>query len=455
MDNSELRKQILDSIAEYYRQAHSDRTFVPGKTRVHYAGRVYDEQEMLNMVDAVLEFWLTAGRYAQQFEQQLGAFVNAQQVILVNSGSSANLVAVSTLCSPQLKSGLRPGDEVITPATAFPTTVAPIVQNQLVPVFVDCRLGDYNLDPEQLEAALSPRTRAIFFAHALGNPADMDRIMAFARQHDLLVIEDCCDALGSLYDGQHVGTFGQMATLSFYPAHHITMGEGGAVYTNSGRLARLARAVRDWGRDCFCRYESPPELFPHGRCGRRFRHIPGLGDYDHRYLYTEIGYNLKITDVQAAMGVAQLAKLPSFISARKRNFQTLFEGLQPYHDLVILPSWSSKADPSWFAFPITVPPSAPFARQELAQFLESRHVETRMLFAGNILRQPAYKDITRRVVGDLAITDQVTRGTLFVGVFPGLDQERLDYMLEQFHEFFRPFHLDGASHEAVHHHLHL
>ena len=435
MDIEGLRERIFEDVAEYYRRVHGDRTFSPGESKVHYAGRVYDERELLNMVDAVLEFWITAGRYAQEFERQLGAFLGVKQIVPVNSGSSANLVAITALCSPQLKYGLRPGDQVITPAAAFPTTVAPIVQNQLVPVFVDCRLGNYNLDPDQLEAALSPRSRALFFAHTLGNPAEMDRITTFAQKHNLLLVEDCCDALGSRYDGQMVGVFGQLATLSFYPAHHITMGEGGAVYTNSGRLARLARTVRDWGRDCFCGYENPPN----GKCGRRFRYVPGLGHYDHRYLFSEIGYNLKITDVQAAMGVAQLEKLPDFIAARRRNFHYLYQHLQPYRELVILPRWSPKADPSWFAFPITVPDNAPFTREQITRFLESHQIETRMLFAGNILHQPGYQHITCRVVGNLPNTDRVMRGTFFVGVYPGLDQARLDYMLEQFHSFLRQF----------------
>ena len=432
MDTEELRKRIFQDVTEYTRQVHGERPFEPGKTRVNYAGRVFDEAELVNMVDAVLEFWLTAGRYAHEFERRLGDFLGVDEIVPVNSGSSANLVAISALCSPNLPYGLRPGDEVITPAAAFPTTVAPLIQNQLVPVFVDCTLGDYNLDPDQLEAALSPRTRAIFFAHTLGNPADMARIMEFAGRHDLLVIEDTCDALGSRYDGQLVGTFGKLATLSFYPAHHITMGEGGAVYTNSGRLARLARTFRDWGRDCYCGYENPPD----GKCGRRFREIPGLGHYDHRYLFTEIGYNLKITDVQAAMGVAQLEKLPAFIEARKHNFQVLYEGLQDYRELVILPRWSPQADPSWFAFPITVPDGAPFSREDLTRFLEAQQIETRVLFAGNLLHQPGYRDIDCRVIGDLSRTNQVMRGSFFIGVYPGLDQPRLDYMLEQLGTFF-------------------
>ena len=432
MDVESLRKRIMEDVAEYTRRVHGERPFIPGETKVHYGGRVFDERELTQMVDAVLDFWLTAGRHAREFEERLGAFLGVRQVIPVNSGSSANLVATATLCSPQLSYGLRPGDEVITPAAAFPTTVAPLIQNRLVPVFVDCRLGDYNLDPAQLEGALSPRTRALFFAHTLGIPAEMDAIMAFAREQNLMVIEDCCDALGSRYDGQMVGTFGRLATLSFYPAHHITTGEGGAVFTNSGRLARLARSVRDWGRDCFCGYENPPD----GRCGRRFREVPGLGLYDHRYLFSEIGYNLKITDIQAALGVAQLEKLPDFIAARKRNFAHLYAGLARHEEHLMRPRWSPKADPSWFAFPLTVRPGAPFTREELTGFLESRRVETRVLFAGNILKQPGYRHIECRVVGDLPNTELVMRNTFFIGVYPGLDRVRLDYMLDQFDAFF-------------------
>lgn len=430
-----LREEIFAKVTEYYERVHRDRPFTPGESRVQYAGRVYDQAEMVHMVDAVLEFWLTAGRYAQDFETRLGAFVGAREVIPVNSGSSANLVAVTTLCSPQLHRPLRPGDEVITPAATFPTTLAPVVQNRLVPVLVDCELGSYNLDPAQLEPALSPKTRAILVPHTLGNPVEMDRVMEFARAHGLYVIEDCCDALGSRYDGRIVGTFGHLATLSFYPAHHITMGEGGAVYTDSRRLARIARTIRDWGRDCWCGYDNPVN----GKCGTRFeREIPGMpGTYDHRYFFTEIGYNLKITDVQAAMGVAQIQKLPGFVEARKRNFAALYERMKAFEEFLILPRWSPKADPSWFAFPLTVRDTAPFLRTELTRYLEERQVETRVLFAGNILSQPAYRHIERRVAGALPNSDRVLRGTFFVGVYPGLDEARLNYMLDVFARFFR------------------
>jgi CDP-6-deoxy-D-xylo-4-hexulose-3-dehydrase len=430
----ELRQSILAQVAEYYQAAHAERIFVPGKTMVHYAGRVYDAREMQHMVSAVLDFWLTAGPYAEEFEKELGSFLNVREVIPVNSGSSANLVAMSTLCSRQLAVGLRAGDVVIVPATSFPTTVNPIIQNNLVPVFVDSCLGDYNLDTSQLEAALSPRTRAIFFAHTLGNPADMDAVVTFGKKNDLFILEDTCDALGTTWDGKMVGTFGDMATLSFYPAHHMTMGEGGAVYTNRPRLAKIARAVRDWGRDCWCDYENPVN----GKCGIRFeREVPGIsGFYDHRYYYSEIGYNLKLTDPQAAMGLAQLKKLPEFIARRKSNFSYLYEHLRRFDEFLIMPSWHTKADPSWFAFPIYVRESAPFMRHDLTRFLEMNKVQTRLMFAGNVLRQPAYQHIASRSVGNLAVSDKIMRGGFFIGVYPGLDKPRLDYMVEQFEAFF-------------------
>jgi CDP-4-dehydro-6-deoxyglucose reductase, E1 len=434
-DSEQLRQAILQQVAEYYELVHGQRPFVPGESKVNYAGRIFDAQEMQNMVGAVLDFWLTAGPEAEKFEQKLSQFLGVREIIPVNSGSSANLVAITALCSRQLRHGLRPGDEVIVPAASFPTTVNPIIQNGLMPVFVDSCLGDYNLDVSQLEAALSPRTRAVVFAHTLGNPADMDAVMAFVRQHDLFLVEDTCDALGSKWDGRMLGTFGHIATLSFYPAHHITMGEGGAAYTNSRRLAKIARSVRDWGRDCWCGYDNPVN----GKCGIRFdREVPGMpGYYDHRYYYTEIGYNLKLTDPQAAMGLAQLDKLPDFIARRKENFAYLHAGLKPYEEFLLLPTWHEKAEPSWFALPLWVRDDAPFARHELTRFLEYNKVETRLIFAGNILKQPGYQHINRRVIGDLPVADQIMRGSFFIGVYPGLDQARLDYMLAMFDRFFK------------------
>jgi CDP-6-deoxy-D-xylo-4-hexulose-3-dehydrase len=433
-DSERTRRQILDLVADYYNMVHIKPPFVPGQARVHYAGRVYDERELMAAVDACLEFWLTAGPRAAAFEQRLAEYVGVHRALAVNSGSSANLVAVAALCSRRREQPLQPGDEVITAAVGFPTTVAPIVQNSLTPVFVDCQLGTYNLDPEQLEPALSERTRAIFVAHTLGNPAEMGVVMAFARARGLHVIEDVCDALGATYDGRMAGCFGDLATLSFYPAHHMTTGEGGAVLVDDPQLARIAQSLRDWGRDCWCRHNSPPT----GACGQRFEwHIPGLEEpYDHRYLFSEIGYNLKMTDVQAAIGLAQLDKLPDFITARQHHFARLYEGLKLYEEFLLLPTWSECAEPSWFAFPITVRPGAPFSRRDLTTFLEERNVETRALFAGNILRQPGYRDIPHRVVGNLANSDLVLRSTFFVGVFPGMDDARIDYMLNVFADFF-------------------
>jgi len=435
MNADQLREQIHELVAAYYRQAHANRPFVPGQTRVHYGGRVYDERELIAAIDSCLDFWLTAGPCAETFEERLARYVGVGHALVVNSGSSANLVAVTTLRSRRLERPLVQGDEVITPAMGFPTTVAPIVQNGLVPVFVDCELGTYNLDPRQLEPALSGRTRAIFLAHTLGNPAEMGPVMEFARAHDLYVIEDTCDSLGSTYDGRIVGSFGHLATLSFYPAHHITTGEGGAVLTDDPHLSHIAQSVRDWGRGCWCQYDSPPT----GACGRRFEwQIPGLEEpYDHRYLYVEIGYNLKMIDVQAAIGLAQLEKLPTFVAARRRNFQRLYAGLKSYEEFLLLPTWSKRANPSWFAFPITVRSGAPFTRRDLITFLEERNVETRLLFAGNIVRQPGYRDIHHRTIGDLANADQVLRSTFFVGVYPGMDDARIAYVLETFADFFK------------------
>ena len=363
-DVQRLREEIFARVAEFYRVAHRREPFVPGKTRIHYAGRVYDERELIAMTDAVLDFWLTLGRYADEFERKIAEFLGVSEVLLVNSGSSANLVAVTALCSPELDNPLRPGDEVITPAVTFPTTVAPLVQNGLIPVFVDCDLGTYNMNLAAVEAAISPRTRAILVLHNLGNPCDMDVILRLAQAHDLYVIEDTCDALGSRFGGRAVGSFGHLGTLSFYPAHHITTGEGGAVVTNDKKLARIARSIRDWGRACWCNHKTTN---PNGACGRRFEYkIPGMpGTYDHKYVYSHIGYNLQPTDIQAALGSAQMDKLPDFIAARQRNFRLLFAGLARYQDFLILPQWDPRADVSWFAFPITVRDNPRFTRNDL------------------------------------------------------------------------------------------
>ena len=434
-DSEDLRRSIMAQVADYYRQVHEENDFVPGITRVQYAGRVFDERELQNMVGSVLDFWLTAGPEAERFEKQLGRVLGVREVVPVNAGSSANLVAVTALCSRRLRNGLRPGDEVIVPAASFPTTINPIVQNRLVPVFIDSRLGDYNLDPDYLEAAVSARTRAVMFAHTLGNPADLDAIIVFVRKHNLFLVEDSCDALGSTWDGKQVGTFGHFGTLSFYPAHHITTGEGGAAFTSSRRLAKLARSVRDWGRDCWCGYDNPVN----GKCGKRFeRQVPGMPGYSApRYFYTEIGYNLKLTDPQAAVGLAQLEKLASFVERRRANFAFLYEGLAQFAEFLVLPEWHEKAEPSWFAMPILIRDEAPFTRYEITRFLESHSIETRPLFAGNILKQPAYEGLDFRVIGETPVSDQIMRSVFFIGVYPGLDRRRLEYMVGVFESFLR------------------
>jgi CDP-6-deoxy-D-xylo-4-hexulose-3-dehydrase len=428
----QIRRRIIQAVEEY--SALQATAFQPGRDRVHYAGRVFTSAELKALVNASLDAWVTLGPYGKKLEEQLQAFLGVKHVILTNSGSSANLLAVAALCSPLRQDALRPGDEVITPAVTFPTTVAPLVQHGLVPVFVDVCPGEYNLDVSRLAAALSAKTRAIFIPHTLGNPCRLREIMAFAKKHGLVVMEDNCDALGSKYAGRWTGTFGLVSTLSFYPAHHMTMGEGGAVVTNDSRLARLVRSLRDWGRDCWC--DADASAF--GACRQRFNYtLPGLAEgYDHRYVYTSIGYNLKPTDLQAALGLAQIKKLPGFIRSRQRNFATLSKGLAPYKHWLHLPQAAPGSEPAWFAFPITIRAEAGFGRKELIEFLETRKIETRLLFAGNILRQPAYRNIPHRVSGDLLQADAVTQRTFFLGVFPGLGAAHLGYILSVFKEFF-------------------
>lgn len=433
-DVATLKAQILSLVREYYQVQFANRDFDPARDLVHYAGRVFDADELCNLVDASLEFYLTANRYAEQFEAAFARYLGLSHTLLVNSGSSANLVALTALTSPKLgKRRLQPGDEVITVAAAFPTTVTPILQNGLVPVFVDVNLGDYTAIPERLVEAVGPRTRAIMMAHTLGVPFDLDVATALVKEHDLWLIEDNCDALGSRYRGKLTGTFGHFATFSFYPAHHITMGEGGCVATADSKLARIALSIRDWGRDCFCRGGES------NTCGKRFAQQFGTlpFGYDHKYVYSHLGYNLKLTDMQAAIGCAQLEKLNGFIARRKANFEVLMEILKPYEDRLILPRAPEHADPAWFGFPITVREDAGFTRNDLTRFLEANRIETRNLFSGNLLRHPAFQDIPHRVVGDLTNTDVVTKQTFFVGVYPGIDEAQLDYMADVFGRFMR------------------
>jgi CDP-6-deoxy-D-xylo-4-hexulose-3-dehydrase len=429
-----LKEQILALVAEYHQVAHERPAFVPGETRIPYAGRVYDHREMTLLADSALDFWLTAGPYADRFERRMRQFFGCRDFLLVNSGSSANLLMLSAICSPGLVGGaypppLQPGDEVVTPAVTFPTTVAPIVQNRLVPVFVDCEVGTYNINPGLVEDAIGPRTRAILVPHTLGNPCDMEILAEIARRRGLWLLEDCCDALGATFNGQLAGTFGEMASLSFYPAHHITMGEGGGVVINALGLQRTVRSLRDWGRDCWC---DPGRS---GTCGSRFERQTGElpHGYDHKYIYSNLGYNLKVTDLQAAIGLAQLEKLDAFIEARRRNFQRLYEGLKPHEDRLILPRTDPRANPSPFGFPITVRPGLERAR--LVRHLEDARIETRLLFGGNIVRQPGFLNIEKRIHGGLTQSDTIMRDTFFIGVYPGLTPEMLDYVLETFQEF--------------------
>ncbi len=429
-----LRSQILDLVGEYFEAQFAGQEFVPGKSPVPVSGKVFDAAELRSLVDSSLDFWLTTGRFAEQFEREFAAFSGVREAVLVNSGSSANLLAVSCLTSPKLGDRrLRPGDEVITTAAGFPTTLNPIVQNSLVPVFLDITVPTYNLDVRALDEALSPRTRAIILAHTLGNPFALDAVVAFARQHDLWLIEDCCDAVGSTYRGRKVGTFGDFATVSFYPAHHITLGEGGCVLTNKPQLKTLVESFRDWGRDCWC------ETGRENTCGKRFEwQLGGLPHgYDHKYIYSHIGYNLKATDMQAAVGVAQLRKLPGFIEARRKNFQTLYAGLKPLEEFFILPEATPGSDPSWFGFPIAVRPGAPFSRADVVRFLEGKRIGTRSLFGGNLVRQPAYAETPHRVIGKLENSDFTMDRVFWIGVYPGLSAAMLDYILEAAHEICR------------------
>jgi CDP-6-deoxy-D-xylo-4-hexulose-3-dehydrase len=419
-----LRRQISELVGEYAALQYAERPFVAGETPVPPSGKLIGAEELQAMVEASLDGWLTAGRFNEEFEQKLAAFLGVKFAMTVNSGSSANLVAFSTLTSPKLGNrAIKPGDEVIGVAAGFPTTVNPILQFGAVPVFVDVEIGTYNIDASKIEAAITPKTRAIMLAHTLGNPYNLDVITELCKKYKLWLIEDCCDALGSTYDGKPVGTFGDIGTISFYPAHHITMGEGGAVFTNSRTLKLIAESYRDWGRDCYCLPGKD------NTCGKRFgRQLGSLPfGYDHKYTYSHIGYNLKITDMQAACGVAQLGKLPAFVQQRKDNFAYLHERLKPLEEFLILPQATPKSDPSWFGFPITLRPNAPIKRVDLLTYLDSKKVGTRLLFAGNLTRQPSMAGRNYRVSGDLTNTDIVMNDTFWIGVQPALTQAMLDH----------------------------
>ena len=428
---AEIRGEILKLVAEYHSSAFMTGEFVPGETPIPVSGKVLDARDFQMLAEASLDGWLTTGRFAADFERKFARFVGTRHAMLVNSGSSANLCAVSALTSPMLEGReLTPGDEVITVAAGFPTTVNPIVQNRLVPVFIDVELATYGPDVSQLERALSRRTRAIVIAHTLGNPYDLGAVSAFAKAHDLFLVEDCCDALGATYDGKHVGTFGDLATVSFYPAHHITMGEGGAVLSGQPVMKRIVESFRDWGRDCWC---DPGK---DNTCGKRFEwQLGGLPHgYDHKYIYSHVGYNLKLTDMQAAIGVSQLEKVTSFIEARRRNFGILHDALRDLEDVLVLPHATPRSEPSWIGFPIAVRPESGLTRRQVVRHLEERKIGTRLLFGGNLVRQPAYRDVEHRVVGTLANSDYVMNNVFWIGVWPGLTEQMLAYVAESLHD---------------------
>ena len=429
----QLREQIIKLVAEYGALASVPKAFEPGVTVIPPAGKVVGAPEMELMVEASLDAWLTTGRFNDQFEARLAKMIGVNFLITVNSGSSANLVAFNTLTSPKLGArAIQQGDEVIGVAAGFPTTVNPIIQFGAVPVFVDVELGTYNIDVTKLEAAISPKTKAIMLAHTLGNPYNLDVITAICKKHKLWLIEDCCDALGSTYHDKMVGTFGDIGTMSFYPAHHITMGEGGAVFTNDPELKMIAESFRDWGRDCYC---APGK---DNTCGKRFCQCLGtlpMG-YDHKYTYSHLGYNLKITDMQAACGLAQIDRAPGFIQARKDNFAYLKERLQSCAEFLILPEATEHSDPSWFGFPMTLKPEANVSRVDLLTYLDEHKIGTRLLFAGNLTRQPYMVGRNYRVSGDLTNTDRVMNDTFWIGVFPGLTREMLDFAVDKLETFF-------------------
>lgn len=428
----EIRKEIFDKVKQLYESKRSHEKFIPGETRIYYAGRVYDEKEIISLVDASLDFWLTSGRFVKQFEREFAQFLGVKYCLLTNSGSSANLLAISALTSPKLgERRLEAGDEVVTTACGFPTTVNPIIQNNLIPIFIDVDLGTYNIQVDKIKEAITEKTKAIFIAHTLGNPANLDKIMEIVKKYNLWFVEDNCDALGSKFKGKYTGTFGDISTCSFYPAHHITMGEGGAVLTTDPLLKKIVLSFRDWGRECWC---DPGH---DNTCGQRFSWQLGKlpFGYDHKYIYSHMGYNLKITDMQAAIGVEQLKKLPYFIEARKKNFKFLFEKLRKYEKYFTLSQAADNSEPSWFGFPILIKEDAPFTRADIVNHLDKNKIATRMLFGGNLTKQPAYQNIKYRIFGALKNTDLVMNNIFWIGVYPGITKEKLNYILKVFRGF--------------------
>lgn len=434
----QLKQEIINKVKQYYELIHKpvqQKEFIPQKSKINYAGRVFDEEEMINLVDSSLDFWLTYGKYSKEFEKKLADFLGVRYALLVNSGSSANLLAFFALTSPLLKNRrIKRGDEVITVAAGFPTTVAPIIQYGAVPVFVDMELKHFNIDTAMLEKALSPKTKAVMVAHTLGNPFNIKAVKEFCNKHNLWLIEDNCDALGSLYDGKYTGTWGDIGTSSFYPPHHITMGEGGAVYTDNPLLKKIMLSLRDWGRDCWC--ESGVD----NTCGHRFTQQFGSlpKGYDHKYVYSHFGFNLKVTDMQAAIGLAQLKKLPNFIKKRRENFQKLYDGLKDIKEFIFVEP-QPNSYPSWFGFMITLKDGAKFTRNEIVEYLEKNSIQTRNLFAGNMLRHPMFEHLKEgkdyKVIGNLKNTNKIMNDSFWVGVYPGMSDKAVDYIVDKIREF--------------------
>lgn len=431
-DYKALRNEITEKTIEFYKLRFAQKEFIPGKTRINYAGRIFDENELVNAVDASLDFWLTEGRFSEEFAEKISNFLGMSDVLLTNSGSSANLLAMTALTSEKLGNRrLLPGDEVISVAAGFPSTVSPILQNGLVPVFVDVDIPTYNINVEMLQKAISERTKCIFLAHTLGNPFNIDAVLQLCEKNNLWIIEDNCDAFGSKYNGKYTGTFGHISTISFYPAHHITTGEGGAVCTNNLLLAQIIKSLRDWGRDCYCAGGE------NNTCGKRFTQQFGSlpFGFDHKYVYSEIGYNLKMTDIQAAIGSAQMEKLPFFCEKRRENFKEWIRIFSKYPEYFIIPEASKNSDPAWFAFIVTLRENINFNRNELTSYLNNRLIETRNLFAGNIIKQPAFMKKYFRIPDNLNNTDYIMNNTFFLGTYPGLSADMFNYARYVIEEF--------------------
>jgi len=433
-DLSEIRENILELAKKYCEHFFKEKKFIPGTSSIPVSGKVLDFEEISNLINSSLDAWLTTGRFNSEFEEKLASFLGVKIALTVNSGSSANLLAFSSLTSDKLgERKINPGDEVITCATGFPTTIAPIIQNGAIPVFIDATVPNYNINAEIIEKALTKKTKAIMLAHALGNPFDVDVIVDICKKKNLWLIEDNCDALGSKYNNKYTGTFGDIATQSFYPAHHITMGEGGAVITNNIKLKRIIESFRDWGRDCYC------ETGKDNTCNKRFKWQLGnlpFG-YDHKYTYTHLGYNLKITDMQASIGLAQLKKLSNFIEIRKKNFNFLYNSLNEYSDIFYLPEATKKSDPSWFGFPLTIKEKSNIKRADLINFLESRKIGTRLLFAGNVTKQPFIKNYQYEIHGDLNMSDLIMKNTFWIGLYAGLSKEKLSYVVQSIKDYIK------------------